>query len=469
MLLLLSLLSYTYSYHDWLNLPVMDEVVSITTDKFDAYVAVPGGVYEISYADGSLTRTITQADGIKGEVRAVGWDSQYAMLWILSSGNLLNISPFSNQSFSYELPDPDVNSLGIARDYVLLAFGNRYWQVQKQTGIISETQPGNRDIAWFGSKTPYEATDFTFLTPWLLYDRQFQPHRITAVFPDGRRLWVGTEGFGVFLYSLSSKQQLRHWQFGPVGGVYRMFRLPDGLWFRGENQSVRYDPAGDSWSYFDTPYNAVINDPALVLRSKVLNLGWRETILAAAGDSSLLWLGTDQGIYSYQARPDVITRQFKLSQPVNDILLERDSVFIATDNGIISSDRAKGGWNLYSDTLQQSYFGVFGIGATRQRRYYSVYGGLETRDSTGEPELVIPPGFDLGAHPHALAGAADKLFVATGRDIMVYDERLRLWQTLNTLSGLPDSRVRSLFADDQWLWVITPAGISRFNYHSLFP
>lgn len=477
--LLLALTAYTYSYHDWLNLPVMDEVVSITTDKFDAYVAVPGGVYEISVADGSLTRTITRADGIKGEVRAVGWDSQYAMLWILSTGNVLNISPFSNQSFSYELPDPDVSSLGIARDYVLLAFGNRYWQVQKQTGIITETQPGNRDIAWFGSRTPYAATDFTFLTPWLLYDRQLQSHRITTVYPDGRRLWVGTEGFGVFLYSLASKQQLKHWQFGPSGSVYRMFRLSDGLWFRGENQSVRYDPAGDSWSYFATPFNALINDPALVLRSKVLNLGWRETILAAAGDSSLLWLGTDQGIYTYQARADVLARQFRFSiagsspspgsQSVNDILLDRDSVFVATDNGIISYDRKSGGWSVFSDSLTQSYFGVFGIGATSRRRYYAVYGGLETRDSSGEPELVIPPGFNVGTHPHALAGAGGKLFVATGNGIMVYHEPLRTWQTLTTESGLPDSEIRSLYADDQWLWVVTPAGISRFNYHALFP
>ena len=470
MLLLLSLLSYTYSYHDWLNLPAMTEVVSVTTDNFDTYVAVPGGVYEISVTDGKLTRTITRADGIKGEVRAVGWDSQYAMLWILSYGNLLNISPFSNQSFSCELPDPDVNSLGIARDHVLLAFGNRYWQVQKQTGIITETEPGNRDIAWFRQQDAIRG-DRLHVSHALafVYDRQLQPRRITQVYPDGHRLWVGTEGFGVFLYSLSSKQQLQHWQFGPVGSIYRMFRLPDGLWFRGENQSARYDPERDSWSYFSTPFNAVLNDPALLLRTKILDLSWHEAILTAAGDSNALWLGTDQGIYSYQARPDVITRQFKLSQPVNDILLDRDSVFIATDNGVISYDRAQGGWSLYSDTLQQSHFGVFGIGATSERRYYAVYGGLETQDSLGNWELVIPPGFDLGAHPHALAGAGDRLFVATGRDIMVYDERLMSWQTLNADSGLPDARVRSLYADAQWLWVTTPAGISRFNYHSLLP
>jgi ligand-binding sensor domain-containing protein len=272
---------------------------------------------------------------------------------------------------------------------------------------------------------------------------------------------------------------VRHWQFGPNGGVHRMFRLSDGLWFRGEDRSVRYDPAGDSWSYFATPFNAVINDPALVLRLKVLNLGWRETILAAAGDSALLWLGTDQGIYTYRAGDDVLTRQFKFStaggspapgtRTVNDILLDRDSVFIATDNGIISYDRSGGGWSLFSDSLNQSYFGAFGIGVTSRRRYYAVYGGLETRDSSGEPELLIPPGFNVGAYPHALAGVGDKLFVATGNGILVYSEPLRTWQTLTTESGLPDSRITSLYADDQWLWILTPAGISRFNYHRLFP
>lgn len=469
MLLLLSLLAYTYSYHDWLNLPKMDRVVSITTDKFETYVAVPGGVYQLSVTDDKLVRTITRADGIQGAVRAVAYDPQLAMLWILSSGNLLNISPFSNQSFSYDLPDPDVNSLGMTRDYVLLAFGNRFWQVDKRTGRIEETEPGGRDIAWFGDRTPYEVTDYPFLTPYILYDRQFQAHRITMVYPDGRRLWVGTEGYGVLRYSLASKQPQKHWQFGPFGSIWRMFRLGDDLWFRGDDQFVRYNPERDSWSYFATPFNTVLTDPAILLRTKVLNLGWHEAILAAAGDSNLLWLGTDHGLYSYSARPDVITRQFKLTGDVNDIMIAPDSVFIATDNGFISYDRVKGGWSVFNDTLQQMHFGVFGIGATDRRRYYAVYGGLETRDSAGDWELVIPPGFDLSTHPHAVAGVGDRLFVATGSGIMVYSESLKTWQTLTLESGLLDNRVLSLSADREYLWVVTPAGISRFDWRVLFP
>jgi hypothetical protein len=468
-LLLLSLLSYTYSYHDWLNLPAMTDIVSVTTDNFDSYVAVPGGVYEISVTDGKLVRTITHADGIRGEVRAVGYDSQFGMLWILSSENLLNISPFSNQWFSYDLPDVDVNSLGITRDYVLLSTGSRYWQVQKQTGITDETQPGNRSIAWFGAKSPHRATDYPFLTPYLLYDRQLRPHRITLVYPSGHRLWVGTEGFGVFLYNLSSKQLQKHWQFGPAGEISRIFRMPDGLWFSGDEELARFDPARDSWSYFSTPFNVVLTDPALLLRTKILDLSWHEAILTATGDSNALWLGTDQGIYSYRAKSNVLTRQFRINGNVNDILIAADSVFLATDGGFIAFDRARGTWSIFNDTAQQMHFGVFGIGATSLRRYYAVYGGLETQDSTGNWEMILPPGFDLATHPHALAGAGNRLFVATSQGVMVYNETTGGWLTLNTDSGLPDRRVQSLYADDNALWVVTPAGISRFDYHALFP
>jgi hypothetical protein len=468
-LLLLSLLSYTYSFHDWLNLPAMTDVVSVTTDNFETYVAVPEGVYEISVTDGKLVRSITRADGIQGEVRAVGYDSQYSMLWILSTGNLLSISPFSNQWFSYDLPDADVNSLGIARDYVMLSTGSHYWQVQKQTGVTEETPPGNRDIAWFGARSPYQVTDYPFLTPYLLYDHQMQPHRITMVYPAGHRLWVGTEGFGVFMYNLSSKQPQRHWQFGPRGETNRVFQLPDGLWFSSDEELVRYSPERDSWSYFSTPFNAIINDPALLLRTKILDLSWHEAILTAAGDSNLLWLGTDQGIYSYKARGDVLTRRFLMNGNVNDILITVDSVFLATDNGFISYDRTRGNWSVFNDTLQQMHFGVFGIGATDKRRYYAVFGGLEYQDSTGEWEMLLPPGFDLGTHPHALAGAGNRLFVATSQGVMVYDEKTGAWLTLDTDSGLPDRRVLNLYADDSALWVVTPVGISRFDYHALFP
>lgn len=467
--LLLALTAYTYSYHDWLNLPAMTDVVSVTSDNFDAYVAVPGGVYAITVTDGRLVRTITHADGIQGEVRAIAYDPQYAMLWILSSGNLLSISPFSNQWFSYDLPDADVNSLGVARDYVILSTGSHYWQVQKQTGSTEETHPGNQDIAWFGAKSPYQLTDYPFLTPYLFYDRQMQPHRITLAYPDGHRLWVGTEGLGVFLYNLSSRQLQRHWQFGPTGEISRIFRLPDGLWFSSDEELVRYNPERDSWSYFPTPFNAVINDPALLLRSKILDLSWHEAILTAAGDSNLLWLGTDQGIYSYRARADVLTRRYQAIVKVNDIFIARDSVFIATDDGFIAFDQKRGTWSIFSDTLQQMHFGVFGIGATDKRRYYSVYGGLEYQDSTGEWQLLLPPGSDLGTHPRVLAGAGNRLFVATSQGVMVYNEKTGAWLTLGTDSGLPDRRVLSLYADDSALWVVTPAGISRFDYHALFP
>jgi len=469
MLLLLSLLSYTYSYHDWLNLPAMTEIVSITTDNFDTYVAVPGGVFEVSVTDGKLVRTITHADGIQGEVRAVGYDSQYAMLWILSTGNLLSISPFSNQSFSYDLPDVGVSSLGITRDYVILSAGSRFWQVQKQTGRIEETQPGGRTIAWFGALAPWQVTGYPFLTPYLLYDRQMLPHRMSLVYPDGRRLWVGTEGFGVFLYSLASKQQQKHWQFGPIGEIHRMFRLPDGLWFVGDEELARYDPGRDSWSYFATPFNTVLSDPAILLRTKVLDLSWHEAILTAAGDSSLMWLGTDKGIYTYQARPNVLTRQFRLTQNVNDILIAHDSVFIATDDGFITYDPGRKNWSAFSDTSLQMHFGVFGIGATDSRRYYAVYGGLEFQDSTGDWEILLPPGFNLAAHPNAVTGAGDRLFVATGQGLMVYSEKTGLWLTLDTDSGLPDRHVRSLYADDKYLWIVTRTGVSRFDYHTLFP
>jgi hypothetical protein len=31
------------------------------------------------------------------------------------------------------------------------------------------------------------------------------------------------------------------------------------------------------------------------------------------------------------------------------------------------------------------------------------------------------------------------------------------------------NRVSSLYADEDYLWIVTDAGISRFNHHALFP
>jgi hypothetical protein len=468
--ILLALTAYTYSYHDWLNLPAWTEVVSITADNYAGYVAVPRGVYQINKTDRRLVRTFTASDGIRGTVRAIAWDQQSSMLWILSTANLLSINPFSNLSFAYDLPEPGINSLGMSRNYVYLAEGDNYHRLDKASGRIEKVNPVSRGVTWYGEKSPQQPADYPFLVPYLLFDRQQRQHPMTSVFPDGRKLWVGTENYGVFLYNLTTKLPIAHWRFGPAGNQIReILKLNDGIWFAGDEQMTRYDVQRDSWSYFDTPFNAFFLDSALLLRPKILDLGHREQILALAGDSSLFWLGTEDGIYSYQPKANVLTRLLRLKAPANRILLERDSVFFGTDDGLIVYDRHTKAWKLLSDTMLQMHFGVFGIAATETRRYYAVHGGLETQDSAGGWELLTPPGFDRSQHLNSLVGFGSKLFAATSQGVIVYDERTGGYTALTAGSGLLSNRVNNLYADENYLWVATDAGICRFDYHALFP
>jgi hypothetical protein len=468
--LLLLLVSYTYDHHDWLNLPAMDRVVSITTDQFDAYVAVTQGVYVFSKADRKLKRTLTHPDGIRGTIRAVGYDPEFNSLWVLSSGNLLSINPFSDLSFSYELPDGSMNSLGIGRGYVFLARGERYYRLDKRNGQTDTLSPGRQRVAWYGEKSPYDPTNYPFLVPYMYFDGQQRSHPITCVFPDGRRLWVGTEEDGIRLYSLTTRQPLGHWRFGPaLSQVERIFALNDGIWFAGEEELTRYEVSRDSWSFFPTPFNVYYPDAALLLSSRILDLDRREPILTLAGDSTDFWIGTEEGLYFYHSRSRALTRQFKFKTRASDILLTADSAFVGTDDGLITYDRNQRTWTLFADTMTQLYFGVYGIAATDQRRYYAVHGGLETQDSLGNWELLTPPGFNLESHPWGLASYGNKLFVGTNSGVLSYSEKTRAYTTLDAQAGLLSNHVLGLYADSSFLWIATDAGISRFDHRALFP
>jgi hypothetical protein len=467
---LLALTAYTYDFHDWSNLPAMDRVVSISTDNFDAYIAVRHGVYIIEKGNRKLKRTITHSDGIRGEVSAAGYDPERGSLWVLSSRNLLSIDPFSNASFSYDVPASGISSLGIGQGYLYLSDGARMFRMDKRTGQVDTTSPGNRRVAWFGPLSPYQPDSYPFLTPFVYRDQQLNAYPISALYPDGRRLFVGTEGDGVFLYSLTSKQPLAYWRFGPgVRGVDRIFKLDGGLWFVNDDELTRYDPQHDTWSYFPTPFNAWFPDSSLLLRSKILDLRRHEFILTVASDSSGYLIGTDRNLYFYRPRTNALTRQLKSVREITSMLVTPDTIFVATDAGLLTYDRRRRGLSLVNDTLRQAHFGVFGIAATDRHRYYGVYGGLETQDSTGEWQLITPPGFELSAHPAMLAAAGSKLFAGTDQGVIVLNEKNGIYTTLSTENGLLSNRVRTLYADDDYLWVGTDDGISRFNHHALFP
>jgi hypothetical protein len=468
--LLLFLTAYSYDFRDWLNLPAMDQIVSITSDGFDGFVAVPNGVYQIGRIERRLKRTITRRDGIQGRVRAVGYDPHSGLLWVLSSGNLLSINTFSNVAFSYDLPSPGVNALGINSDHVFLADGSRHWSLDKKRGQMDTLSPGNRRVSWYGAKNPHQPSDYPFLVPYVFYDQQMNGHAITCVYPEGRRLWVGTDGYGVMLYSLASRLPLARWQFGPGSEqLETILRTGDEFWFTAPGALTRYTAGRDSWGYYETPFNAFFDVPGVLLRSRLLDLKHRDGIQALVGDTHEYWLGSGNYLYSYSPRANVLTQLLKLNSPVTSALEAGDSVLFGTADGLITFNRSTRKLTAFADTSRQMYFGVFGIGATSRRVYYAVHGGLETQDSLGQWELVIPPGFILSRHPNALAGARDRLFAASDQGVMVYDERTRSFSSLTTESGMLSNRVSSLYADEDYLWIVTDAGISRFNHHALFP
>ena len=469
-LLLLFLPGYIYDHHDWLNLPAMDRVVSISGDNYSGFVGVTRGVYEIDRGSRKLVHTFTSADGIRGEVRAVYYDPKMNLLWILSSGNLLALNPFSDVATSYPLPEPEVNSLGAGTDHIYLASPTGSHRMSKLGGVYDTLSPARDKVAWYGSLADGKASDYGFLTPYAYYDKEMNRHPITTVFREGRWLWVGTEGYGALLYNAVTGTLVGQWQLGPaISRVRSIFNSQGSIWFAGDEMLTRYSPQRDTWAWFPTPFNIFYLDSSLLLRSKVLDLAHHEPILAVAEDTLGSWLGTTEGIYYYTPKGNVLTQHLLLKSRANAILIDRDSVFIGTDDGLIRYDRASRAWSLFNDTMQQMHFGAFGVATTSRRRYYAVYGGFETQDSLADWELLTPPGWNLSMHPEALAAVGNRLFAGSDDGVIVYDERTGAYSVLNTDSGLLSNRVFSLCADPDYLWIATDAGISRFNLHALFP
>lgn len=479
----LNLWGYFYSPADWSYFPANSEIRSITSSPSAEYITVSEGIFVLDKFSNNIERTITRSDGISTPIKLTAYDPELGILWILSEyGNrLTGYYPHTNIYFEVSVPFR-TNSLGIADKYIYFdSAGAKIFRMDKRILTSSVAKKLPKTINWFGERGLTKLRDYSFLTPYFYYDDYFNRYEITCIFQEPNKLWVGTNGYGVFVYDLFSTRLIRHTQFGLKNISKRIWATNEGLWFLTADFPpilIRYKPETEEWTYFDTRLGFLSAYNSDLISYKFFDLIYHEEIMDVIEDGKSYWISTDQSLYFYDKQASVLEKILlpdgrRLSN-INTLFLYGNQLLLGTDNGLLIYGKTTKKFSQIKDPNQELDWGVFDIVQGKDQLYFATYGGVVSlKDSANQKSWskVTITGFSREIPLTTLAYAPGYLFIGYSNGIIVYNEKLGSYEFLTTQNGLLDNLVYDLYINNKqsdYLWITGPKGLSRFRYSNAY-
>lgn len=461
--------SYTYYPQDWLNLPNVTTIHSITADPFNVYIGTPDAIYIFDKLASQVTRTLTSSDGFTGVIRICAYDRRSGLLLIVADNQLISYNPRTN--FIVTLyPKFYIRSLGVDSSYLYFLTDGKPQRMQKTNRTFKVVDKTDTNAIWYGERKSFKVTDYSFLVPYFYFDENVIRHNITVVFEDRKKLWVGADEYGVLTYDLVTKQLLSHWRLGPdIGTIYRIVKLDNEIWFVGNDGYAKYLPLTGNWNYYQTPFGAIFSSKSVLLQFPILDLKRVQGISSLVQEPNNYWIGSQNQLYNYDVKSNVLTPIITFLGQVRNISVNGDTIFIATTNGLYLYRKKDKELDTVFDTYDKLGFGVFSIYRAKSTYYFSVYGGFLALDTLDTWQLHTPPGIDLSLPFTSLAGFGDYLFLGTNQGVIAYNEKTERYDYFTTKEGLLSNNVNSLFADSSFLWIASARGISKLAYRRVLP
>jgi ligand-binding sensor domain-containing protein len=237
----------------------------------------------------------------------------------------------------------------------------------------------------------------------------------TALLPDDRYLWLGTDR-GLFAYDHEKSRWRRRLLPGRArdAAVYGLAARGDTLWAATEE--------GPAWLSTEDWESGL-----LPIADTTGNEVPDQATFDVAIDESYLWFASDRGIYLY----DLEKEQWRLldnppgllSTDAFRVILDprAGEVLFATRRGIAVYDRAAGSW-------------------------------LEALAPGGLTRSII-----------AAAADARSIWCGTPHELLRFDRKTTSWETLTTDEWLEDGRIQALHSSGEYLWCGTPKGLARYD------
>jgi ligand-binding sensor domain-containing protein len=284
--------------------------------------------------------------------------------------------------------------------------------------VAHDQQTGN---FWIGGRKCSPQSGFTrwdrARDTWYHYEADFidrmDSDNITDIAFDKKNVWLGTDR-GLIRY----QREKRTW---------RKYTTFDGL-----SYDVIYCLARDGYYLWVGTRKGL--DRVTISSTATQRIGEKDfrylTIYDIETDSTLVWLATSEGIYTYRKQA-----------PYNQ-------------------------WNRVRDPDQYLDLDCRSLHLTGKKVWFGGKNYVLCFDRQNKTWLTFtPPHYFPACAIYTITSDAANVWCGTSRGVLKYSRETGKWRTLSTADGLASNYVRSIVLDGDYVWFGTRAGLTRFFWN----
>ena len=480
-----------YRSEDWVSYAPALDVTSIDIDPSYIYFATrTGGILRFDPFAEKWEYPFTTSNGLRSNaINRVVYDYNTGRLYAMTSAGLDEYN-FAEQawhpSFEQYIPNPGRPSSLMAPDSQELAM-NRFPPLFR---------PGNSMLPDF-----FTPVSMMFVPPDNIYDQYNRLFRFTDRITDSwQRVWIGTNGFGPLEADLYTFRMKSHQQ--SIGNISPRDIFIDGdfMWIGGLGRGTEiggiteWNRHDDEWLYHEAQMQTGIS---------------RDAVNAITGNYDYIAFATDLGVVLYQPDDDrwrtISVFDGLNGDYINDVVADDRYIYAAGTNGFNWIDPVnRRVYELNSSVLDNveinqlaldeslmvwaaSRFGLYSIDlknetaqfhATRASisdynltavevigdeiwfagSYGIAYWNRKTDDWHSFPALQISTAI------HDIASTKNAVWFATDNGLLKFDRGQNYWRLFTEADGLINRKVYHIEVEDQYLWLSTNLGITRFRW-----
>ncbi|MFQ5906946.1 MAG: hypothetical protein ACE5JA_10310, partial [bacterium] len=181
-----------------------------------------------------------------------------------------------------------------------------------------------------------------------------------------------------------------------------------------------------------------------------------------------LYIGTGTGLLTYDHLSDIWTARYvgetPLSNRISALGMDEDILWIATLDGIASSDVRLGNWIVYTKSDGLPSDTILSIGFEEDYVWVGTPRGAGRFDKLTEEWESFREGSGLSSDMvNDIAVYAEKVWLATDYGVSEYDSEYEVWKTYTSETGLLSGSVERVCASRAFLWFFGEKGVSRYD------
>jgi len=481
-----------YAYDDWISYAPALNITSVDMDDNYIYFATAqGGILRYDKYQNVWDYPFTTSNGLRSNrIRQVVYSAEDLMLYAATAAGIDFYKPAERYWYPAEqnkMPPrifPSAVELeGMDQD--------------KNYRFPPYYRPGNSALPNF-----FTEIYLTYQPGGTLYDRYNRDFKLTDRIVDSwQRLWIGSNGMGPLkadLYNLN----LESWpQSLPFISPRDIFLRADQVWIGGLNNGTGiagitlWNTSDNSWQYFEAQY---------------INALYKDDVVAIDGDKTHIVFATIDGVVIYTPNKNkwlTLNSQAGLEgDRVNDVLVIGDTVYVASEFGFnwinlnsprvhessqTTLDHVRISQLTYKDSLiwAATRSGLFSIDinqdiiknqptqaamidhnltaieAVADEIWMAGQGGIAYWNQR-QDEWHSFTNLDLQFMVRDIAATDNCIWFATDKGLLKYDHRRDYWRMFTEKDGLISQDTYHLDPQDEYLWIATSKGITRFRWWS---